>query len=187
MLAGGSAAAAGLLAGCGGSTASGETAQFGGGDAGILNYFLSLEHREIAMYGALISSGQFQGSQLEMLRQFLGQEHEHVARLTKLLKRQGGEAAGQTQDELQVSGQSSTALAQAQQLEDLIANAYLGQLANIEDSAVLATALAIQSVEGRHAAAIAAARGTTISPDGAFAKPASARRVVRAVGSASGA
>ena len=66
-------------------------------------------------------------------------------------------------------------------VENLGAAAYLGQAANIESPEVLASALAIHSVEGRHAAALNTLLGKSITPDGAFAKPADAKTVLKSV------
>ena len=66
-------------------------------------------------------------------------------------------------------------------VENLGAAAYLGQAANIESPEVLASALAIHSVEGRHASALNTLLGKSITPDGAFAKPATATEVLKSV------
>ena len=46
---------------------------------------------------------------------------------------------------------------------------------------MLAAALSIHSVEGRHAAALNTLLGEPITPDGAFAKPAGASEVLKSV------
>ena len=66
-------------------------------------------------------------------------------------------------------------------VENLGAAAYLGQAAAIEDPAILAAALSIHSVEGRHAAALNMLTGQSIVPDGAFAKPADMETVLAGV------
>jgi rubrerythrin len=65
-------------------------------------------------------------------------------------------------------------------VENLGAAAYLGQAANIESPEVLASALAIHSVEGRHAAALNTLL-ESITPDGAFAVPADVQTVLKSV------
>ena len=54
-------------------------------------------------------------------------------------------------------------------VENLGAAAYLGQAGNIQSPEVLATALAIHSVEARHAATLATLVKKPITPNGAFA------------------
>ena len=66
-------------------------------------------------------------------------------------------------------------------VENLGAAAYLGQAANIKSPEVLASALAIHSVEGRHASALNTLLAMPITPDGAFAKPADAKTVLKSV------
>jgi hypothetical protein len=66
-------------------------------------------------------------------------------------------------------------------VENLGAAAYLGQAGNIKSPTVLATALAIHSVEGRHASALNTLLGESITPDGAFAVPADAKTVLKSV------
>ena len=63
-------------------------------------------------------------------------------------------------------------------VENLGAAAYLGQAGRIQSKKILAAALAIHSVEARHAAALNTVVGKTIVPDGAFAKPASMEEVL---------
>jgi rubrerythrin len=191
-LTGGSAAAAAFLAACGSddgttttmtSSASGgssETAQFGKGDIGILNYALTLEYLETAFYADVIKSGLFKGADLETIRKFGAEEAEHVEALTAAVKQLGGKPAPEPKTEFPLKNAKSV-LELASTVENLGAAAYLGQAANIKSPEVLASALAIHSVEGRHAAALNTLLGTSITPDGAFAKPATAKVVLKSV------
>ena len=65
------------------------------------------------------------------------------------------------------------------QMANLAAAAYLGQINRIQDSNILATVLAIHTVEGRQAAAAndAAADANSIFPGGAFAEPMSMAQI----------
>ena len=65
-------------------------------------------------------------------------------------------------------------------VENLGANAYLGQAGNIQDKEILAAALSIHSVEARHASVLNLATGAN-PVQGAFAKPATADEVLKAV------
>jgi rubrerythrin len=195
-LTGGSAALAAFLAACGsdddttGSTAStasntgtggdSETAQFGKGDLGILNYALTLEYLEAAFYADVAKSGLFKGSDLATIRKFGAEEAEHVDALTAAVKQLGGKPAPEPKSEFPLEN-AKAVLELAATVENLGAAAYLGQAANIESPEVLASALAIHSVEGRHAAALNTLLGTSIVPDGAFAKPADAKTVLKSV------
>jgi len=187
---GGSTAMAAFLAACGGDSdtttmmgsggGSSETAQFGKGDVGILNYALTLEYLETAFYADVVKSGLFKGSDLETIRKFGREEEEHVQALTQAVKSLGGKPAPEPKTEFPLKSAKSV-LELAGTVENLGAAAYLGQAANIESPEVLASALAIHSVEGRHAAALNTLLGESITPDGAFAVPADAKTVLKSV------
>lgn len=190
---GGSTALAAFLAACGsgnssttGSSAMGgskggsETAEFGKGDLGILNYALTLEYLETAFYKDVVKSGLFKGSDLATIRKFGSEEAEHVAALTAAVKSLGGTPAPEPKTEFPLKSAKSV-LELAGTVENLGAAAYLGQAANIKSPEVLASALAIHSVEGRHAAALNTLLGEPITPDGAFAVPADVKTVLKSV------
>jgi rubrerythrin len=192
-LTGGSAAAAAFLAACGSDSNSttttgtsaqsgggGETEQFGKGDVGILNYALTLEFLETAFYADVVKSGLFKGAELATIRKFGEEEAEHVKALTAAVKSLGGKPAPQPKTEFPLKSAKSV-LELAGTVENLGAAAYLGQAGNIKSPEVLASALAIHSVEGRHASALNTLLGMPITPDGAFAKPASAKEVLKSV------
>jgi ferritin-like protein len=190
-LTGGSAALAAFLAACGSdsgttttSTSSGGgatgTEQFGKGDIGILNYALTLEYLETAFYADVVKSGLFKGAELETIRKFGKEEAEHVAALTAAVKQMGGKPAPEPKTKFPLKSAKSV-LELASTVENLGAAAYLGQAANIKSPAVLASALAIHSVEGRHASVLNTLIGESITPDGAFAKPADAATVLKSV------
>jgi Ferritin-like domain len=188
---GGSAAAAALLAACGDDTGTttttaaqtsggSETEQFGKGDIGILNYALTLEYLEAAFYADVVKSGLFKGADLATIRKFGEEEAEHVTALTAAVKQLGGKPAPKPKAEFPLKSAKSV-LELAGTVENLGTAAYLGQVTNIKSPEVLASALAIHSVEGRHAAALNTLLGKSITPDGAFAKPADAKTVLKSV------
>jgi rubrerythrin len=190
-LTGGSAAAAAFLAACGSdsgtttttSTMGGggsETEQFGKGDIGILNYALTLEYLETAFYADVVKSGLFKGPELAVIKKFGMEEAEHIDALTAAVKSLGGKPAPEPKTEFPLeNAKAVTELAAT--VENLGAAAYLGQAGNIKSPEVLASALAIHSVEGRHAAVLNTLLGESITPDGAFAKPADAKTVLKSV------
>ncbi|HWO46664.1 MAG TPA: ferritin-like domain-containing protein [Solirubrobacterales bacterium] len=190
---GGSTALAAFLAACGddsgtttmttgsmGSGGSSETAEFGKGDVGILNYALTLEYLETAFYADVVKSGLFKGADLKTIRKFGAEEAEHVQALTAAVKQLGGKPAPEPKAEFPLESAKSV-LELAGTVENLGAAAYLGQAANIQSPEVLASALAIHSVEGRHAAVLNTLLGESITPDGAFAKPADVQTVLKSV------
>jgi rubrerythrin len=186
---GGSTALAAFLAACGSDSSStttmssagkSETAEFGKGDVGILNYALTLEYLETAFYAEVVKSGLFKGADLATIRKFGSEEAEHVQALTQAVKSLGGKPAPEPKAEFPLEDAKSV-LELAGTVENLGAAAYLGQAANIESPEVLASALAIHSVEGRHAAALNTLLGESITPDGAFAVPADVKTVLESV------
>jgi rubrerythrin len=191
-LGGGSAAAAVLVA-CGSddSTMTTSTAKatggdavvtekFGKGDVGILNYALTLEYLETAFYADVVKSGLFKGSDQATIVKFGSEEAEHVAALTAFVKKLGGKPAPKPKTEFPLKSAKSV-LELAGTVENLGAAAYLGQASYIKNPEVLAAALSIHSVEGRHAAALNTLLGESITPDGAFAVPADGAEVLKSV------
>jgi rubrerythrin len=165
------------VAGCGGGGAKTTTSKgvSGGGrlpgapdDAGVLGFVLGLEQLQLDLYRRAQTSSFFPRAQVTLLQALAEQEAGHVAKLIAELKRL--KAAVPKAPALNVAlADGHTMLTIAYRLENLTAAAYLGQVARIRDTGVLRTVLSIQTVEGRHAAAIGALLGKTATPDGAFA------------------
>jgi hypothetical protein len=177
-----------LLAACGGnggdttSTASTTAAndalaQFGKGDLGIVNYALTLEYLEAAFYADVVGSGLFKGADLALIRGIRSNEDAHVAALEGTAKKLGGTPAPKPKTHFPIND-ANQVLMLAATVENLGAAAYLGQAAAIQDPEVLAAALAIHTVEGRHASALNTMTGQPFTPDGAFAVPAEANEVL---------
>ena len=186
---GGTGAAGVLLAACGDdeettaaqtSTDEEMASQFGEGDLGIVNYALTLEYLEAAFYDDVAKSGLFKGDDLALIKQIGQAEQEHVDALTATAKQLGGKPAAEPKAQFPLDDAMSV-LQLAAEVENLGAAAYLGQAANIESPEILAAALSIHSVEGRHAAVLNVLIGDEPTPDGAFAQAADMQTVLDTV------
>ncbi|MBA2629604.1 MAG: ferritin-like domain-containing protein [Thermoleophilaceae bacterium] len=152
----------------------------GGVDLEIVQYALTLEHLETDFYNAVIDAGIIKDAALGKVATMIrDNEQEHVDALTATVKQLGGTPQKpKTTFDAVLEGGEKMVLETAATVENLGAAAYLGQAARIQSKEVLAAALAIHTVEGRHAAALNSVVGKTIVPDGAFAKPASMEEVL---------
>ena len=150
------------------------------GDLEIVQYALTLEHLETDFYNAVIDSGVVKDMALAKVATMIrDNEQEHVDALTQTVKKLGGKPKRpKTNFDAVIDGGEQMVLETAATVENLGAAAYLGQAGRIKSKEVLAAALAIHSVEARHAAALNSVVGRTIVPDGAFAKPASMAEVL---------
>ncbi len=150
------------------------------GDIAILNYALTLEYLEREFYAKVEASGLFTGKVGSLIKSFGSQEATHVEALKGAVSKMGGTPAANPNGKFPVT--SATQVAQlAYTVENLGAAAYLGQAGNIQSPEVLATALAIHSVEARHAATLGTLVKKSLTPDGAFAKADDMSMVLAAV------
>jgi rubrerythrin len=150
------------------------------GDLEIVQYALTLEHLETDFYNAVLDSGKIKDAKIGKVAMMIrDNEQEHVDALTQTVKQLGGKPMKpKTNFDAVLKGGPKVILQTAATVENLGASAYLGQAGRIKSKDVLAAALAIHTVEGRHAAALNLLVGKTIVPDGAFAKPASMAEVL---------
>ena len=155
------------------------TEQFGKGDLGIANYALTLEYLEAQFYSDAAESGMLKGKILELAKGFGAEEQEHVDALIAMVKKAGGKPAAKPMAKFPLDSEKAI-LELAATVENLGANAYLGQAGNIQSKEILAAALSIHSVEARHAAVLNLATKAPVS-SGAFAKPATAAEVLKSV------
>jgi rubrerythrin len=168
----------------GGTSAGGTMAErekaAGGQDLAIVQYALTLEHLETDFYNAVLEAGVIEDMALaEAAKMIRDNEQEHVDALTATVKKLGGTPKRpRTTFDAVLEGGPDTVLETAAAVENLGAAAYLGQAGRIQSKEILAAALAIHTVEGRHAAALNSVVGRTIVPDGAFARPASMAEVL---------
>lgn len=187
---GSAAAATGLaafIAACG-SSASSSTGAHGAnasavptekGDLAIVNYALTLEYLEDQFYEKVVASGLFNGSTLSTLKTFGADEAQHVAALKAVAKTLGTPAA-KPKGKFPLTSAASVAKLAAT-VENLGAAAYLGQAPHIKSREILAAALAIHTVEARHAATLNTLLKMTPTPDGAFGKPMTMSQVLTIV------
>ena len=145
-------------------------------DIAIVNYALTLEFLELELYGKAIDSDFFNGRELDLLMAFREHEQQHVDALTAAVGKLGGRPVQRPKGKFPLRSRV-TILRTAQRLENLGAAAYLGQARRIRDAGVLEAAIAIHSVEARHAATLNTLLDKDVTPTGAFARPASMRQV----------
>jgi rubrerythrin len=179
-----------VLAACGSSSSSSKSttaastatsaSSSAGGDIAILNYALTLEYLESEFYSKVIAAKLFSGKVGELLQTFGSQEDSHVVALKAAVTKLGGTPAENPKGKFPIT--SATQVAQlAYTVENLGAAAYLGQAAKIQSPEVLASALAIHTVEARHAATLGTLVKKSVTPQGAFATPADMSSVLAAV------
>jgi len=149
-------------------------------DIGILNYALTLEYLETEFYSKVMAAKLFSGAVGALLEDFGAQEATHVAALKAAVIQLGGTPASKPEGKFPITTAAATAEL-AYTVENLGASAYLGQAALIQSPQVLASALAIYTVEARHAATLGTLVKKSVTPDGAFAKPADMSTVLAAV------
>jgi rubrerythrin len=182
-----------VLAACGSSSSSSKsastaaapastatTASSATGDLAILNYALTLEYLETEFYAKVVASGLFKGKVGGLIKTFGAQEATHVEALKGAVEKLGGTPVSKPQGKFPIT--SATQVAElAYTVENLGAAAYLGQAAKIQNPEVLASALAIHTVEARHAATLGTLVKKSVTPQGAFATPADMSTVLAAV------
>jgi hypothetical protein len=148
------------------------------GDVEILNYALTLEYLQAAFYTEAERMGALRG-RTERAAQAVGAvERAHVAAFQDLL---GREAVKRPAFDFQgVPEKPGAFLKTAVAFEDLAVAAYKGQAPRLQADATLAAAVAIHSVEARHAAWMRYLFGANPARS-AFDEPSSKREVTQIV------
>ncbi|HEX8120564.1 MAG TPA: ferritin-like domain-containing protein [Solirubrobacteraceae bacterium] len=178
------------LSGCGGSGEDEKEKERDRADLEIVRFLLDVEHVESAFWREAESRGNLDSVGAgDIAPQIARNEREHVFVLERWARRLGGGPGKPLPtrfDEIFEAGPQEV-LSSGASLENLSAAAYLGQINRVQDRNVLASLLAIHTVEGRQAAAVnrLAGRGFSLGsgqlegalPDGAFAQPMEMRDV----------
>ena len=119
-------------------------------DVAILNYALTLEFLETAFYKEARAKAGLTGETAQFAKVVYGHEAAHVAALKKVL---GSKAVKSPAFDFgATTGSQKTFQKTSLAVEDLGVSAYAGQGPRLKQSAVIEAALAIHSVEARHAA-----------------------------------
>ena len=187
------AGAAAFVAGCGGDDDD-DREQRAAADLELVRYLLRIERVEVAFWEQTdqrnILSDVGAG---DMAAQFARNERGHLEQLERFARKLGFDGTDTVRTDFTAvfAAGPQEVLRTGATLENLAAAAYLGQLNRIQDRNLLASVLAIHSVEGRQAAAVnrLAGRGFSLGtsqlegalPDGAFAEPLSMQQVRRAL------
>ena len=155
-------------------------AQLDSADDAILNFALALEYLQAGFYTEAEQVGALRGALAEQARVVGSHERAHVSALRATL---GSKAIARPQFNFHGATDSQSSFrANAVAFEDLTVGAYKQQLPLIHSDRYLAAAVAIQSVEGRHAAWIRRLAGIVPS-NNAFDEPIDDRRTVKLVNS----
>ena len=148
-------------------------------DVFILNYALVLEYLQAAFYTEAERMGALRGRTARAAQVVGSVERAHVKAFRNVL---GRKAVKRPTFDFQGTTEDPTAfLKTAVAFEDLAVAAYKGQATRLESKSALASALAIHSVEARHAAWMLHIVGKVPEPR-AFDEPLTKAQVLAAVG-----
>jgi hypothetical protein len=172
------AAGASLVAACGGDDDEARERQARtAADLEIVRYLLVVEHVGTAFWEQAVQRDAVaEVDAAELARDLARNERTHVDTLARLERRladgTSAERPSTSFGEIFAAGPREI-LRSGAELANVAAAAYLGQANRIQDRNLLASVLAIHTVEGRQAAALNRAAGETDSvlPGGAFAEP----------------
>jgi len=147
-------------------------------DIAILNYALTLEYLEAAFYTEAEKRGALSGELADFAIVVGAHERAHVQGLKAAL---GRKAVAKPKFNFQgTTTDPARFAATAQTLEDTGVAAYAGQAPKVKADAILRAALAIHTVEARHASWIRDINGAPPAPLG-FDNPLSKAKVLAAV------
>jgi hypothetical protein len=152
-------------------------------DLDVLNYALTLEHLEAAMYRQAIASGKLAGAALAYAQTFGAEEQAHADALTATIQKLGATPVrARASYNFPAFDTQENILAFLSKIEDTGVGAYLGQVGAIQSGEILGAAAGIYAVEALHTAAIRTMLGREANPNGAFEKPLTMDQVLAAAG-----
>ena len=152
-------------------------------DLDILNYALTLEHLEAAMYRQAVASGKLSGQALDYAKTFGAEEQAHADAITATIQKLGGTPVKpRASYNFPAFDSQDNIMAFLSKIEDTGVGAYLGQVGAIQNGDVLGAAASIYAVEALHTAAIRTMLGREANPNGAFEKGLTMDQVLAAAG-----
>jgi len=135
-------------------------------DLDILNFALTLEHFESALYKALIATNLLSGVEAQYLATFGAHEAAHVTTLTQTITTLGGKpVAPLPAYNFPKIATRADLISTIVSVEDLGASAYLGQAPYLQNKDLLEAAVNIHNVEAEHAATWRIVAGSPVAPD----------------------
>ena len=148
-------------------------------DVAILNYALTLEYLETAFYKEARAKAGLTGETAKFAKVVYGHEAAHVAAIKKVL---GSKAVASPSFNFGATTASQKSFQKTSlAVEDLGVSAYAGQGPRLKQTAVIQAALAIHSVEARHAAWMRNIVGVNPAPN-AFDPARSMKQVLAVAG-----
>jgi rubrerythrin len=166
-------AAAVTLAACGDDERVENAGGLGAVDEGVVAFALQLELLERDLYAAILERDVLRRDERRLAERFGAHEAEHADALTAVLRAERAPVPEPLQVDVErlAAGGRVRVLSTLIDIEDLGADAYLGAAPDVLDRDALKLALAIHSVEARHAAAVRRMLGRRPVASGAFAEP----------------
>jgi rubrerythrin len=151
-----------------------------GGDVGVLNFALALEHLESRLYQQIVGAGVLGGEALRIAQEFGEQEAEHVDALTDTIDALGGDPVREDEYNFPELSSEEEVLGLLVDVEELGVAAYLGAATLVRDPDILTTAIRIHNVEAYHATGVRLLSGQK-ALEQALGEPKSRDEVLRAV------
>lgn len=163
------------------------TSEGGDGDSAVatLNYLLTVEHVQRALYREGLGAfdrEDFRDEDVDVDLVEDAEDHEgaHVDALSAAVRERGGEPVAEARYNFGFGGDLGDFVAVARRIEELGVAAYAGALPSVGNDELLTTLLSIHSVEARHAAVLAELAFGDPFPN-AFDLPRSREEVLRYV------